>query len=192
MLIRAKTTRRIWITIILMVTATLVLSGQEIDERSGAKVGLFLDAGFLGINIWSTGVGVGFFDNSVRLQLNAGIAPVGRFGGRTLSSKVLADVYVIEYGRAIGPYFDHLSSALAVGASLTYFSMTGDTVYAIGDGPILTAAVVHLDVARIRLADWVLFNLLSIYTEGLLVFIPSEVEGGVVLKVSFGLRSDIF
>ena len=85
-----------------------------------------------------------------------------------------------------------LSSSLAVGAVFNYFTMTEDQLSFSGDGLVLGALIGQIELAKIEFPGRTLFSSVSIYTEGQLWFISSDVSGGVEGRIAFGLRTNVF
>ncbi|MBN1685541.1 MAG: hypothetical protein JW852_02755 [Spirochaetales bacterium] len=154
--------------------------------------GLYIDAHFLGATYFETGAGLTFFDNNVKLSVFVGNSPSGgRFSGMVLGAKLLANIATIPYGYFFGPDWNFLSSSVAVGADFSLFTMEpvgGEDSKAI----VLGAVVAQLELARVEIAQWNIFNSFSAYIEGQLWFISSDVEGGIMPKIAFGIRSEVF
>ena len=176
----------------------------EVQLRKGGKgqyevpsfiQGLYVDARVLGATDWEAGAGLTFFDDNVKLQVQIGMAPAGRFSGFVLGARLIANLALLPYS-IFTQDLAFLSSSFAVGAAFSYFTMSEGTVSFSGDGLVLAAVIgqieiVKLDLERLGL-NWPVLKAVSLYTEFQAWFISSDVEGGVAPKVSFGIRTDIF
>jgi hypothetical protein len=150
--------------------------------------GLYLDAHTLGATWWDVGLGLTFFDDNVKLQLQLGMAPTGRFTGLVLGTKLLANVVAVPFSYFFGPSWDFFSMSLAVGANFSYFTMSEDRIEFTDEGLVLGAVVAQLEFAKFTIEPWRALNTWAFYTEYQLWFISSDVEGGIVNKISFGMR----
>ena len=157
--------------------------------------GLYIDARVLGATFWEAGVGLTFFDDNVKLQVQVGTAPSGRFSGLVLGAKLLANIGLLPYA-IISQDLAFLSSSFAIGATFSYFTMSGDTIGITEDGLVLAAVILQAEIVRFDLErlglNWPILKAVSLYTEGQLWFISSDVEGGMSMKLAFGIRSEIF
>lgn len=153
--------------------------------------GLFLDVHLLGSTTWEVGAGLTFFDDNVKLSFFVGTSPPGRFTGVIMGAKLLANIAVLPYGFFFGPDWNWLSSSLAVGADFTFFNMAeeGQTETT---GLVLGAVIGQIELARIEVQKWKIFNAFSFYIEGQVWFISSDIEGGIAPKLAFGVRSEVF
>lgn len=167
---------------------TNTLSGVEAILRQGSLAryevpefiqGLYTDFHFLGASTWDVGIGLTFFDQNVKLQGQFGYAPPGRFSGLVVGGKLLANVANFPFSYWFGPDYDFLSASLALGANFSYFST---------EGLVLGGIVGQLEFPIVQNSAWRAFNRYSLYTEGQLWFISSDVQGGTEMKLSFGLR----
>jgi len=150
--------------------------------------GLYLDLHTMGATYWDVGMGLTFFDDNVKLQVQIGMSPPGRFSGLVLGAKLLANVANLPFGYLFGPSWDFFSMSLAVGANFSYFTMSQDTVAFTDAGLVLGGMVAQLEFARFQIASWRLLNTYALYTEYQLWFISSDVEAGTASRISFGLR----
>jgi hypothetical protein len=150
--------------------------------------GLYLDAHTLGATWWDAGLGLTFFDDNVRLQAQVGMAPEGRFNGLVLGAKLLANIASLPFSYFFGPAWDFFSMSLALGANFSFFTMSEDQVAFTEDGLFLGSVVAQLEFAKFTLESWRALNTWGLYTEFQLWFISSDVEGGTVPRLSFGLR----
>ena len=153
--------------------------------------GLFIDAHALGGTFWEAGVGLTFFDDNVKLEVFVGNSPPGRFSGTVFGAKLLANIAVLPYGFFFGPDWNFLSSSVAIGANFSYFNMAeGQDVETAG--LVLAAVIGQIELARFEIEKWKVFNAFSAYVEGQLWFISSDIEGGALFKLAFGIRSEVF
>ncbi len=169
----------------------------EVVLREGSKnryevpefiQGLYADVHLLGASSWDAGLGLTFFDDNVKLQGQIGSAPPGRFSGLVLGGKLLANVARLPFSSLLGPNFSFLSGSLAVGANFSYFTMSEDEIGFTDDGLVLGGVVGQLEFPIMQVESWRAFNVYSLYTEGQLWFISSDIQGGVETKLSFGVR----
>jgi hypothetical protein len=169
----------------------------EISLREGDKrrygvpkfiQGLYLDVHAMGATYADVGLGLSFFDDNVKLQVQAGFSPPGRFSGLVMGAKLLANIATVPFSYFFGPSWEFFSMSLALGANFSYFTMSEDRVAFTKDGLVLAAVVGQLEFARFRVPDWRLFHTYSLYSEVQLWFISSDVEAGLAGRLSFGLR----
>jgi hypothetical protein len=150
--------------------------------------GLYLDAHTMGATWWDAGLGLTFFEDNVKLQVQLGMSPTGRFTGLVLGTKLLANLVTVPFSYFFGPSWDFFSMSLAIGANFSYFTMSEDRIEFTDEGLVLGAVVAQLEFAKFTIEPWRAFNTWAFYTEYQLWFISSDVEGGIVNKLSFGLR----
>lgn len=174
------------------VSVALRKGGKSRYQVPGFIQGLYIDTHFLGATHWDVGAGLTFFDDNVKLQLQLGTAPVGRFSGLVIGAKLLANVAVLPYGYFFGANWDFLSSSIAVGANFSYFTMSEDSIAFTSDGLVLGSIIGQLVLARVQVPGWKLFNSFSLYTEAQLWFISSDIAAGTVTRIAFGLRTEVF
>ena len=172
------------------------LESVEISLREGDKSrygvpafiqGLYLDVHAMGATYVDLGLGLTFFDDNVKLQVQVGQSPPGRFSGLVMGAKLLANVATVPFGYFFGPSWDFFSMSLALGANFSYFTMSSDSIFS-EDGLIMAAVVGQLEFARFEIADWRFFDTYSLYSEIQLWFISSDVQAGAAARISFGLR----
>ncbi len=161
-------------------------------DKSGYDIpqfiqGLYLDAHGLGATYGDFGVGVSFFDNNVKLQIQAGAAPPGRFTGTVLGAKLLANVFLLPFEYFLGPDWSFFSMAFALGANFSYFTMDADS-----SPLVMSAVLLQWEYARFEFPDWPTFRTISLYLEPNLWFASSDVSAGAVFRISLGLRTGIF
>jgi len=154
----------------------------------GFVQGLYLDLHTMGATYWDAGLGLTFFDDNVKLQLQVGMSPPGRFSGLVIGAKLLANIATLPFGYLFGPSWDFFSMSLAVGANFSYFTMSEEGVDFTAGGLVLGSVVAQLEFARFEIPRWRAFNAYSLYSEYQLWFISSDIEGGTVSRIAFGLR----
>jgi hypothetical protein len=150
--------------------------------------GLYLDTHVMGATYWDLGLGLTFFDDNVKLQLQAGMSPPGRFHGLVLGAKLLANIATLPFSYLFGPSWDFFSMSLAVGANFSYFTMSEGSVVFTDAGVVLAGMVAQLEFARFKVPNWRMASTYGLYTEYQLWFISSDVEAGTASRLSFGLR----
>jgi hypothetical protein len=146
----------------------------------------------MGATTFDVGAGLTFFDDNVRLQAQVGVSPPGRFSGLVIGAKLLANVFTFPFSFLLGPDFEWLSAAIAVGANFSYFTMSEDQIAFTDEGLIVAGMVMQLEVPIITLDGPSMFNTFSFYTEGQLWFISSDVQAEAIPRISFGLRANVF
>ncbi|UTC64707.1 Ig-like domain-containing protein [Treponema sp. OMZ 788] len=191
------------------------LSSVEALLRKGDKAsygvpkfiqGLHVEAAFWGAALWSTGLGLSFFDDNVKLQLHYGQMlksqfklffgnSAMRYGGHIISLKLLANVYELPFGYYFGPDWRWLYLDVALGAQFGLFTETQS-----GRPQVLSALLLQLEFPKVKFHKQKYFSAVSFFTEGQLWFIPTDVQStgttsgikSLMPNVSFGIRFDIF
>jgi hypothetical protein len=177
----------------------------EVSLRPGDKAGyavpqfiqgLYLDASFLGGTTWSTGLGLSFFDNNVKLQVQFGQAPPGgRYSGNVFGTKLIANVANVPFDYFFGPDWSFFSMTFGVGANFSWFTMEE------GEQPLMMSAVLaQWEFAKVDLSyafpKWKYMKTVSLYVEPVLWFAPSDVSGDevarAVFRLTFGARISLF
>jgi hypothetical protein len=173
------------------------MQSVQVNLRAGDKAryevpsfiqGLYLDTHLFGANFWEIGAGLTFFDENVKLQGQIGTAPPGRFSGLVLGVKLLANIVQVPFSYFFGPDWDFFSMSLSVGANFSYFTMSDNEIRFTSDGLVLGAMVGQYEFAKFDISQWKAFRSFSFYTEGQLWFISSDIEGGLVPRLAFGMR----
>jgi hypothetical protein len=181
----------------------------EISLRPGDKLfyevpgfiqGLYFDASLLGGLIFSTGVGLTFFDDNVKVQFNASQASPGtRYSGWAFGGKILANVYKKNLGEWFGPDWEFYTTSLVVGAHFSYFyGMLAEN----GETPVVMGQllgqweIIKADMSYI-FPKWKYFKSISLYTEPGIWFAPSDVDDQeaawrVKFTIGFGARISLF
>ena len=170
---------------------------------------MYLDVRLLGSTLFEIGAGLTFFDDNVKVQFEWGQftqaqrdwyainikhtppAPQ-RYGGNVFGIKLLANISTIPFSYFFGRDWDWLSASVAIGAQFSRFSETNS-----GRPQMLSAMLFQLEFPRVKLPDVKMFSTFSMYTEGSLWFIPTDVSGTVDIKnivpqISLGLRVNVF
>lgn len=170
----------------------------------GFLQGLYIDGKFWGATLFDVGVGLTFFDNNVKLQIQWGEFTQAqrdvfanndlRYGGDVIGLKILANVARIPFGSFCGHDWDWLSADIAIGANFSYF-----TESASGSGQFLSAIVIQLEFPKIHWPKAKCWKVFSFYTEFSLWFIPTDVDDAgdqdierVVPQWSEGIRLNVF
>ena len=172
-------------------------------ELPGFIQGLYLDAQGWGATLYSVGMGLTFFDDNVKLQLQWGQFTQAqreifsqtqlRYGGDVFGIKLLANIAYIPFRSFLGPDWDWLSMGFALGANFSLFTETAS-----GKPQMLSAVLAQIEFPRVTFRKAKCFRTLSLYSEFQLWFIPSDVTGGtvdvqnMVFQFSEGLRVNIF
>ena len=151
-----------------------------------------MDVHALGATTFDVGMGLTFFDDNVRLQAQVGTSPSERFPGLVIGAKLLANVFTFPFSFLLGPDFEWLSAAIAVGANFSYFTMSEDGIAFTEDGLVIAGMVGQIEFPIFTIEGLSMFNTISLYTEGQLWFISSDVEAGAVGRITFGLRANVF
>lgn len=190
------------------VTVTLRKGDKASYEVPSFIQGLYVDFRIWGSTLFSVGVGATAFDDVVKLQFSYGqftqqqrdavstLFKLGqtdmRYGGHIFSLKILANILEIPFSFFFGHDFDWLYANIAVGCDFSYFTETNS-----GKPQILSALVGQLEFPKVKLQNVKAFSSFSIYTEGSLWFIPTDVTATVKIKnmipqVALGVRTNIF
>jgi len=180
----------------------------EVSLRPGDKMfyevpgfiqGLYFDGSFLGGLIFSTGVGLTFFDDNVKVQFNASQASPGtRYSGWAFGGKILANVYKKNLGEWFGPDWEFYTTSLVVGAHFSYFY----GMLAEGETPVVMGELLgQWEMIKADLSyffpKWKYFKSISLYTEPGLWFAPSDVADDpkawrTKFTIGFGGRISLF
>ncbi len=169
--------------------------------------GLYLDFRFWGATLFSVGAGLTFFDDVVKLQVSYGqftqqqrdavsnIFKINitdqRYGGHIFSGKILASVASLPFSFFFGHDWDWLYAQFALGAEFSMFTQTNS-----GKAQILSSVVGQIEFPNVKLQNVKMFSSFSLYTEGSLWFIPTDVSGAniksLIPQLSIGFRTNIF
>lgn len=168
--------------------------------------GLHFETAFWGATLWNMGVGLSFFDDNVKLQLHYGQFLQSqfnkihgnqqiRYGGHVFSLKLLANIFEMPFGHYFGPDWKWLYMNLALGAQFSLFTDTQS-----GKPQVLSALLTQIEFPRVKFHKQKYFSSFSLFTEGQLWFIPTDVDSkskkstikSVIPHISAGIRVDIF
>ena len=170
--------------------------------------GLYIDVRIWGSTLFEIGAGLTFFDDNVKLQVEWGQftqaqrdavsnffgrnMSASRYGGNVFGLKILANVSTIPFSYFFGRDWEWLSASFAIGAQFSRFSETNS-----GRPQTLSAMLLQMEFPRVKLPDVKMFSTFSLYTEGSLWFIPTDVSGNTDIKnlvpqFSLGLRVNVF
>lgn len=172
-------------------------------ELPGFIQGLYFDGHFWGATMYDVGVGLTFFDDNVKLQVQYGqftqeqwstfSSEKMRFGGDVFGAKLLANLLYLPASYFLGPDFSWLSASMAVGANFSRFSESQS-----GQPQILSAVVGQLEFPRVTFAKRKMLRTFSLYTEAQLWFIPTDVSSAevevqsLVPHITGGVRVNVF
>ena len=201
--------------------ALVVRSGDKASYEVPSFIqGSYVDMHLMGATRVEAGFGLSFFDDNVRLQVQAGsgfdaqpswenlfgiadentpAAELSRFGGYVLGAKLLASVAYLPFSFLFGPDWDFFSMSFAVGATFTYFSQQRELglIFSPPDNKymVLSSVIVQWEFAKFALKIPVLTSI-GLYWEGGLVFIPSEasttLEEFIRPNFALGVRFGLF
>lgn len=186
------------------VTAAVRQGDKTLYEVPGFIQGLYLDAHFLGATFADFGVGLTFFDDNVKLQMQVGWAPdevldpvsgsmtSTRFSGLVVGAKLLANIVKLPFSFFFGPDWEMLSASIALGTNFSYFTMTGSEIAFSDDGKIVAAVLAQIEIPKLTFRKNTFLKYVSFYGEAQLWFIPSDVEAGVSFKPTLGCRVGLF
>lgn len=190
------------------VTVTLRQGDKASYEVPSFIQGLYLDFHLWGATLFDVGAGFTFFDDNVKLQVqwgqytqdqrNAVSAILGkpqtemRYGGDSVvGMKILANVASIPFSYFFGHDFDWLSASATIGAQFTRFNKTNS-----GEAQILSALLAQLEFPKAKFSSNKMFSTWSLYTEGSLWFIPTDVKGSdienLIPQIAIGIRTNVF
>lgn len=190
------------------VTITLRKGDKSAYEVPAFIQGLYIDGHFWGATLFEVGLGLTFFDDNVKLQVQWGQFTQGqrdavnkflgldqtamRYGGNNIwGMKLLANVSSIPFSYFWGHDYDWLYANVALGAQFSRFNQTGS-----GKPQWLSALLAQVEFPKIVRAKATAFSAFSFYMEPSLWFIPSDVSGdgisSMVFQMGLGLRANIF
>lgn len=169
--------------------------------------GMYYDGHVLGASAYDVGLGLSFFDNNVKLQVQYGQMTENmydllckfykmenggmRYGGNIFGMKLLANIFDLNFKYYLGPDWEWLGMSLAVGADFSAFTETQA-----GKTQVLSALVAQFEFPRITIPNQKVFNTYSFYTEYQLWFIPSDIDDAnidvLINQLGFGLRIYMF
>lgn len=167
--------------------------------------GLYFDWSFWGATLFDIGVGLTFFDDTVKVQVQWGQFTQTqrnifsnsdmRYGGDNIFGiKILANVAQLPFSYFFGRDFEWLSANFAIGANFTRFNETAS-----GEAQILSALLAQIEFPKVTFPQLKMFSSFSLYTELSLWFIPTDVISSgtesiknMVPQISEGIRVNIF
>ncbi len=172
-------------------------------EVPGFIQGLYFDTHFWGGTLFDVGVGLTFFDDNVKLQVQYGqfteaqwkmfsTEPM-RYGGTVVGAKLLANIFYMPFSYLLGPDWTWLSGSLALGANYSYFTITQS-----GKPQMMSAVLTQLEFPRVTIEKMKMFRTFSFYTEFQLWFLPTDVDTSSVQvdtlmpHLTCGLRLNVF
>ncbi|MBN2535828.1 MAG: hypothetical protein JXB88_23310 [Spirochaetales bacterium] len=186
------------------------LADVSINLRKGDKSsysvpafiqGLYVEGTAIGHTYGTFGLGLTFFDQVVKFQGFAGVAPAytstghpNRISGLVIGMKILANILSLPFDYFFGPDWEFFSIEAALGANFAYYSNTGEEITFGGDNSkILGSFLTQLEF-KFRFKKLSMFSTYSLFTEFAVALIPSDVEGAPSLdmRIGFGLRIGIF
>lgn len=172
-------------------------------EVPGFIQGLYFEGHFWGGTLWDVGLGLTFFDDNVKLQVQYGQftedqwamfsdEPM-RYGGDVFGAKLLANIFYMPFSYFLGPDWAWLSASLALGANYSYFTITQS-----GTGQMMSAVLAQLEFPRVTIPKRNMLRTFSLYTEFQLWFIPTDVDTSeiqvdtLVPHITAGIRVNLF
>ena len=189
------------------VTVTLRKGDKAAYEVPSFIQGLYLDFRFWGASLFAVGAGLTFFDDVVKVQASYGQFTQQqrdavseffkldmtemRYGGNIASLKILANVASLPFSFFLGHDWDWLYAQFAVGAEFALFTQTNS-----GKSQILSSLLMQIEFPKVKLQNVKAFSSFSLYTEGSLWFIPTDVAGtdikSLIPQLAVGFRTNIF
>ena len=183
------------------------LDSVEISLRRGSKYlyavpgfveGLYVEMGFLGGLLWTTGIGLTFFDDNVKLQFNVSQAPPGRFEGVAIGGKLIANIWGANMRRWLGNDWEWWSTSFALGAHFAYFMMgEGENPQWMGQF-LAQWEIMNVDM-RFLVPDWRFFRTAALFMEPGVWFAPSDIDNDplgaawrFMFTIGFGVRFTLF
>jgi len=137
--------------------------------------GLYFDGMAFGSFFWSTGVGLTFFDDNVKVQAQAAQSPSGRFAGMAFGGKILGNVWAQNLERWFGPNWGFWKTSIALGANFSYFLMEeGEDPQWMGEF-LSQWEIIKIDMGFF-MPKWKYFKSFSVYVEPGFWFAPSDVN----------------
>jgi hypothetical protein len=163
--------------------------------------GLYFDANFLGATVADLGLGLSFFGDNVKFQLQAGFAPptdtptgeTGRYIGAVFGVKLLANIFYLPFDYFFGRDWAFFSMSAALGANFSCFTMDPDN----GRPPLYMGAVLgQWEFARVDMShffpNWKYLKSFAMYMEPVLWFASSDINAAPIFRMTFGARVTIF
>ncbi|MFP3041722.1 neuraminidase [Treponema primitia] len=161
--------------------------------------GLYIDVTAFQYTWVSGGLGITFFDNNVKLQVQAGQSPDvingqnARYPGFVIGTKLIAGLYNLPFRYVFGPDWEMFSMTWSLGANFSYTSMGGGVK---GNEPqVLAAFLGQWEVARFSFPEMKAFSSYAFFVEPAVWFTPL-VQGlqadRFMFRLGFGLRMNVF
>ena len=189
------------------VTVTLRKGDKSAYEIPSFIQGLYLDFRFWGESLFAVGAGLTFFDDVVKVQASYGQFTQQqrdavsnlfkldltdmRYGGNIFSLKIIANIASLPFSFFLGHDWDWLYAGFAVGAEFAMFTQTNS-----GKEQILSSLLAQIEFPKVKLQNVKMFSSFSLYTEGSLWFIPTDVSGtnikSLIPQIAVGFRTNIF
>ena len=189
------------------VTVTLRKGDKASYEVPSFIQGLYLDFRFWGATLFAVGAGLTFFDDVVKVQASYGQFTQQqrdavsnlfkldltdmRYGGNIFSLKIIANIASLPFSFFLGHDWDWLYAGFAVGAEFAMFTQTNS-----GKEQILSSLLAQIEFPKVKLQNVKMFSSFSLYTEGSLWFIPTDVSGSniksLIPQIAVGFRTNIF
>ncbi len=189
------------------VTVTLRKGDKASYEVPSFIQGLYVDFRFWGATLFAVGAGLTFFDDVVKVQASYGQftqpqrdavselfkldLTAMRYGGNVFSLKILANIASMPFSFFLGHDWDWLYAQFAVGAEFAMFTQTNS-----GKEQILSSLLAQIEFPKVKLQNVKMFSSFSLYTEGSLWFIPTDVSGSniksLIPQIALGFRTNIF
>jgi hypothetical protein len=155
------------------------------------------------------GFGLSFFDDNVKIQANYGwmtqanYESLGghgdvRYGGHVLGLKLLANIYRLPFGSFAGPDWEWLSATFALGANFSLFDLLSQGYTQSGKSTWMSALIGQIEFPRMTFGKRKTFRTFSLFTEGQLWFVPTDVDTSktglstVIPHVIIGVRVYVF
>ena len=162
-----------------------------------------------GPTFFDIGLGLSFFDDNVKIQMNYGLMTqkmyeglggegLVRYGGHVLGLKILANVYTLPFAVFGGPDWEWLSASFALGANFSFFDLGKQGYTQSGNPTWMSAIVAQIEFPKVTIPKRSYLRTFSMFTEGQLWFVPTDVNAAanklktVFPHVIIGLRMYIF
>jgi len=177
--------------------------GEAVSSEPAYKWGLYIDMSALGATYYNLGLGLGLFDNNVRIQGQFGVSPSesgntsvvdgGRYSGNVFGIKLLVNIFHLPFEWLFGPGWGFYSMNIALGANFSRFSMEEDR------SPIyLGALLAQWDIADIDFQffnpKWKYFSKYALYLQPEMWFASTDVIDvpKIIPRLSIGMRLNMF
>jgi hypothetical protein len=140
------------------------------------------------------GMGLSFFEDNVKVQFQYGwitqdlyesmgqVDPL-RYGGQVLGVKLLANIYALPFGSFMGPDWEWLSASFALGANFSLFDIGQKGYTQSGKATWLSAMLVQIEFPKVTIPKRKNLRTFSLFTEGQLWFVPTDVNVGATAQV---------